>query len=161
MNTSTKARLEAMDPLAKERAAIEKLARIQVERELELRVLYAVGDEAGPLANEISLGVASRRSLAGALEIAQRWRSEKLMVHFQHVIQGEAVLLRLRAAIEDEWRKDGRAKRGSWWRVGAYDVARGVRMIAESETVPLLTEQDAVEMEEKRFMALMEKFSGV
>lgn len=157
------AKMQTIDFRARdrERANIEKLARIQVEKELELRVFYAVGDECGPLEHEFSFGISGRRNLAGAIETAQRWRSEKLIVHFQHVIRGEGTLLRLKNDVETKLRAEGWHKRGSWWR-GAGDVARFIVSDTAAEGgIPLLTEAEAVELEQQRLCELMDRFSGV
>lgn len=130
-----------------------------VERELDLKVLYCIGDETGPLAGEISLGVSSRKSFAGAIETAQRWRSEKLTVHFQHIIRGEGPLLRLRSELETVWRPSWR--RGSWWEKSGQAAALEVVSLAASERIPLLTEADAVELEQVKFQEVFARITGV
>lgn len=136
-------------------AALFKL----VERELDLKILYCIGDEAGPLAGEISLGVSSRKTFAGAIETAQRWRSEKLAVHFQHIIRGEGPLLRLRAELESSWRPSWR--RGSWWEKSGQAAALEVVTLAASERIPLLTDEDAAELERVKFQEVFARITGV
>jgi hypothetical protein len=130
-----------------------------VERELDLKVLYCVGDEAGPLAGEVSLGVASRKTFAGAIETAQRWRSEKLAIHFQHIIRGEGPYQRLRAELENLWRPSWR--RGSWWEKSGQAAALEVVSLAAAQRIPLLTDADAVELEQRKFQEVFSRITGV
>lgn len=150
--------MQTLDFRRRESPQDAALTRI-VERELELRCLYCVGDEAGPLAGEVSLGVSSRKALAGALETAQRWRSEKLTIHFQHVIRGEGALLRLKAGLENNWHPGW--KRGSWWEKDGKAAALEVVACAADERVPLLTDAEADELERKKLQEVFNRIAGV
>jgi hypothetical protein len=150
--------MQTLDFRARDNPQDAALIRLR-DRELELRILYCVGDEAGPLAGEISLGISSRRALGGALETAQRWRSEKLIVHFQHVIRGEGALLRLKAALESNWRPGW--KRGSWWEKDANAAKLEVVALAAEERIPLLTDAEADELEAKKLQEVFTRIAGV
>jgi len=155
---SLAAKMQTLD--FRRRDGVQDAALLKIiERELELRCLYCVGDEAGPLACEVSLGVSSRKSLGGAIETAQRWRSEKLIVHFQHVIRGEGALLRLKAGLENHWRPGWR--RGSWWEKDGKAAALEVVAFAADERVPLLTDAEADELEKLKLQEVFNRIAGV
>jgi hypothetical protein len=134
-----------------------------VEKELDFRVLYCVGEEEGSQAGLVSLGVASRKSLAGAIETAQRWRAYKLVTHFQYIIMGEGRLLRLKAELESSWRSSW--VRASWWEKSGQAAALNVVALAAQERIQLLTEDEATNMEtearERKRAELMARTAGV
>lgn len=155
---SLAAKMQTLDFRRRESSQDAALLKI-VERELEFRVLYCIGDESGEQSHLVSLGVSGRKNLAGSFETAQRWRSEKLTVHFQHVIRGEGALLRLKAGLENSWRQSWR--RGSWWEKDGKAAALEVVVCAADERVPLLTDAEADELEVKKLQEVFNRIAGV
>jgi hypothetical protein len=150
--------MQTLDFRRRESPQDAALMRI-VERELELRYLYCIGDERGEQSHLVSLGVSGRKNLAGSIETAQRWRSEKLVIHFQHVIRGEGALLRLKAGLENHWRPSWR--RGSWWEKDGKAASLEVVVCAADERVPLLTDLEADELERMKLQEVFNRIARV
>lgn len=133
---------------------------LKVERELELRVIYAIGDASGALANEVRLGVSSLRAYPDVLKAAQTWRSEPIREHFAHVIRGAAMASHLRSNVETMLRSSGVHKRASWWLVDGATVEDAVVSAAESSGVRLLTRTEAAGLEMERMHEIMTDVLG-
>lgn len=157
IGVSLAAKMQTLDFRTRDNPQDAALIKIR-DRSLELRVLYCIGDESGPLAGEVSLGVSGRRNLSGSIETAKRWRSRDVIIHFQHIIRGEGSLLRLRAELESRW---GPKIRGSWWERDGNTAALDVVAVAAEERIPLLTDAEADELEERELQEVFARITGI
>ena len=119
---------------------------LQVERELDLVVLYAAGDATGPSAGDVKIGLSVRRAVPEELKSMRSYRSSEIVVHFAHVITGRGRGLRLKTALEYELGCRGRHLRNSWWNAGGI-VSDLVIQLAGDERIDLMTADEARALE--------------
>lgn len=117
-----------------------------VEQELDLVVIYAVGDASGPSAGDVKIGLSIRRAFAEEIKVMRGYRSAELTVHFAHVIRGRSCGLRLKTALECELKDHGRHVRNSWWQASDV-VSCAVVRLAKGEHIRLMTADEATALE--------------
>jgi hypothetical protein len=135
----------------------QECAKRLAELELDLVVIYAIGDGDGPLRGEVKIGLSSRRAFAEEVKAARVYRSSEVVTHFAHVVRGRAVGLRLRSALEASLRSTGRHKRNSWWAISGDDACVRVLECARTEKIELLTDSEAAVIEADHERAIRQR----
>jgi len=129
--------------------AAQKLIWQQTEDELDLCVLYAIGDASGPLANEVRLGVASRKSFAQQIKQIQMFRSREIAIRLDVVVRGKARAEQLKTSLAAHLKEGGRQSLVGFWRVLSNDaeLASIVAALAYDENIETMTQDQAIALE--------------
>lgn len=135
----------------KQSEAMHKLIWIEVERELELTVLYAVGDADGPLSGEVKIGISGRKAFEEEMRAIRGYRSRDIARHIEVVIRGKGRAAMVKSAVEQYLRTRDRHIRAAWWRAEADDLAAQCDSIARALSIPLMSHDEAVLLEHTTF----------
>jgi len=163
LSQSLASKMQTVDFISrrKERDGVERLARLQIEAELDFQIFYIIGDANGPLSDEVRIGFTKRNAYADYRKKFQLYRSRKIKEHVAICVSGEGTARRIKAAIQirliEEWRKISER----WWKVTEEEIQSMMREIIETEEIKVLSEAEAEALEQKKLLALMDKFSGV
>lgn len=145
-------------------AEVERLARLQVEAELDLYVFYIAGEARGPVVDEVRIG-ASKRGIGGAsyknfLKMFRLYRARPIVAHVELVVSSEATVRRLKAAVQIQLVEDWRKISELFWRVPPAEAKEIVARVIADEEIKVLTSGEADALEVKRFNQLMDRFAG-
>lgn len=134
----------------------EQAIKIAVDR-ADIAVLWALGDLDGPLAGEVKIGLTTRRAFQAQASAMRAARSRQLAKWVEVYMRGQAPGLRLRAALEHHLTAHGMEIGRPWFRVDHDQLPSIVSLLAASENVRLITEDDAKEIEQREFAKLMDE----
>lgn len=157
---SLAAKMQTIEFRSKDQEKVAKLARIQVEQELDLQIFYIIGDAAGPLADEVRIGFTKRAAYPDFRKKFQLYRSRKIQEHIAICIAGEGTARRIKAAIQIRLIEDWRKISERWWKATDKEIQDMMRDIIESEEIRVLSGSEADAMEAKKLGELMDRIAG-
>lgn len=136
---------------------MDRLAKLQhkaigslVDSQLDLVVLYAVGDAGGLSAGEIKIGVSTRQAFREEIKKMSNYRSSDLVIHMQTIISGREEAVRLKTAALATFDDRGLTYR-SWRRANGDEVRGIISKLAATYGVRLMTEEQAAVLERETF----------
>lgn len=125
-----------------ERKSRDKLTELAVEAELDVVILYAVGDTHGPLSHELRIGLSGAKAYPDEIKTVQTYRSAPIQIYGEFRICGLGNGRRLRAAVEAHLREKGSHVNRSWWRCGGAEFCSLVNTLAADERIKLRSTEE-------------------
>ena len=153
--------MQTIDFRSKDQEKVAKLARIQIEQELDLQIFYIIGDANGPLADEVRIGFTKRAAYPDFRKKFQLYRSRKIQEHIAICIAGEGTARRIKAAIQIRLIEDWRKISERWWKATDKEIQDMMRDIIESEEIRVLSDDEADALEVKKLGAVMDRIAGI